>query len=67
MLSKLRKIFNILYRIEQDSVSYRELIEFLYEETPPRDYNFLNYNYAPHIGKVIKYNRGTKTKPICGA
>ncbi|OGY50669.1 MAG: hypothetical protein A3B89_03100 [Candidatus Buchananbacteria bacterium RIFCSPHIGHO2_02_FULL_40_13] len=64
MLSKLRKIFNILYRIEQDSVSYRELIEFFYGETPPVDHNFLNYNYAPHTSKIIKYGRSAKTKPL---
>jgi len=58
------KTLHVIYRIERDNISYRELIEFLYKETPPSDYNFLNYNYAPHIGKVIKYGSGAKTKPL---
>ena len=58
------KTLRVIYRIERDNISYRELIEFLYEETPPSNYNFLNYNYAPHISKITKYGRGVKTKPI---
>ena len=37
------KTLRVIYRIERDNISYRELIEFLYEETPPSNYNFLNY------------------------
>lgn len=62
MLSKLWKIFNIIYRIQRDNVTYRELIESLYGETPPENHNFLHYDYAPHINKVTKYGCSTKTK-----
>ncbi|MBI2446384.1 MAG: glycosyltransferase family 2 protein [Parcubacteria group bacterium] len=58
------KTLRVICHIEQDSVSYRELIEFLYKETPPYDHNFLNYNYAPHIGKISRFNANQATKPL---
>lgn len=54
------KTLNIIYRIERDDISYRELIEFFYGETPPENHNFLSYNYAPHIENVIKFGSDKK-------
>ncbi len=60
MLSDFFKTLRFLHRVQQDKVSYRELIEFLYKETPPEDNNFLRYNCTPHIEEVIKF--GTEKK-----
>ncbi|OHA02014.1 MAG: hypothetical protein A3C11_00020 [Candidatus Sungbacteria bacterium RIFCSPHIGHO2_02_FULL_49_12] len=64
MLSQLQKNFDLLYRIQQDRVSYRELIEFLFGETPPADHNFLRYDYAPFIVKVVRYGRDEGSAPV---
>lgn len=55
MLSDFFKILRILYRVQQDKISYRELIEFLHNETPPEDHNFLRYDYTPYIESVTKF------------
>ncbi len=54
MLSNFFKTLRIIYQIQQDNISYRELIEFFYRETPPEDHNFLKYDYSPFIDSVIK-------------
>ncbi|KKU52791.1 MAG: hypothetical protein A3H69_02345 [Candidatus Sungbacteria bacterium RIFCSPLOWO2_02_FULL_47_9] len=63
MLSDFFKTLRMLHRIQHDRASYRELIELLYNETSPEDSNFLRYNYAPHIVKIITYGHAQKTQP----
>lgn len=60
MLSDLLKTLRVIYCIERDNISYRELIEFFYGETPPKNHNFLRYDYAPFIEKVEKSNVNEK-------
>ncbi len=62
--SNFFKALNIIYRIERDNISYRELIEFFYGETPPADHNFLRYNYAPCVKKISRFNENQTTKPL---
>lgn len=50
----------VIYCVERDNISYRELIEFFYGETPPEDHNFLSYNYAPYIKNVMKFGSDKK-------
>ena len=58
------KTLRVIYRIEQDNISYPELIEFLYGEIPPEDHNFLLYNYAPHIENVLIFGLNEKNPPL---
>ena len=60
MLSDFLKTLRVIYRIERNNISYRELIEFFYGETPPSDHNFLSYDYAPYIEDVIKFGSDKK-------
>lgn len=53
-----------MYRITRDNISYRELIEFLYGETPPENHNFLNYDYAPHIENIARMGFNKKNPPL---
>lgn len=64
MQSNFFKTLWVLYHVQQDRISYRELIEFLYNETPPADNNFLRYDYAPFIEEVIKFGPAQKNTPL---
>lgn len=61
MLSNLPKALQIIYRIEQDNISYQELIEFLYGETPRENNEFLKYDYSPLIENVTKFGSSEKS------
>lgn len=63
ILSNFFKTSSVICRIERDNISYRELIEFLYQETPPENHNFLNYDYAPHINNIVRFGSG-KNNPL---
>ena len=60
IIRRVIKTLCVIYRIEQDNISYRELIEFLYGETPPKDHNFLLYNYAPYIENILRFGPNGK-------
>lgn len=60
MWSNLFKNLLFIYRIQQDKISYRELIEFLHNETPPEDNNFLHYDYSVCIKKVARFESDQK-------
>lgn len=49
-----------IYHIQQEKVLYRELIEFLYNETPPEDNNFLRYEYTSYIEGVTRFESDKK-------
>lgn len=61
MLSNLSKALHIIYRIEQDNISYQELIEFLYGETPPENNDFLKYDYSPLTENTTKFGSNRKS------
>ena len=63
-LSNFFKTLRLIRRIEQDDISYPELIEYLYGETPPENNDFLRYDYASHIAKIIRRERAPKNQPI---
>lgn len=58
------KTLSIICRIERDNISYRDLIEFLYGETPPENHNFLHNNYATYIEDIIKFGPGKKNPQL---
>lgn len=58
------KTLSIIYHIERDDISYPELIEFLYGETPPENHNFLNYDYAPYINNVMRFGSDKNNPPL---
>ena len=62
-LSNFFKTLRLIRRIERDDISYPELIEYLYGETPPENNDFLRYDYTPHIAKIIKYERASENQP----
>jgi GT2 family glycosyltransferase len=64
MLSNLLKAIRVIYRIQRDSLSYRELIEELYGEAPPADRNFLRRNYSTLIAKTVDYGRASAREPL---
>ena len=53
--SNFFKTLRLIYRIERDNISYSELIESLYGETPPENHNFLRYDYTPYIKNVVRF------------
>lgn len=55
---------NFLYRIQQDKLSFDEIVDFLYGEKPPADSNYLAYNYAPSIEKILKFNENCAPSKI---
>ncbi|MDO8574950.1 MAG: glycosyltransferase family A protein, partial [bacterium] len=64
ILSDFLKKTQFLYRVQQNRISYKELIEFMYKETPPENHNFLIYNYTPYIEKVKKSGLDEKKSPL---
>ena len=54
----------VITKILQDNISYPELINYLYGETPPENHDFLRYDYAPHIESAVKFGFGGKKSPI---
>ena len=55
MRESIWDILRIIRRIQQDNISFDELIRLLYRETPPAGHNYLAYHYAPHIDKVRRF------------
>src|SRR3989344_4791862 len=58
------KTLRVIYRIERDNISYSELIEYLYGETPPENYDFLNYDYSPFIESIVKFGFKKNNPPL---
>jgi len=54
---KIYETARLLYRIQQELISYENLITSLYGAVLPRDYDFLHYEYSPHIEKISVFNQ----------
>ena len=60
----LKNLFKLITLILDTHTTYKELVEFLYGESPPADHNFLRYDYTPHIEKVALFGHTRKNSTL---
>jgi len=57
-------LIKLLYSIQRNTVTFVEIVSFLYKRTPPLDNNYLGLDYSRYVDQVKEFNQDKEKKPL---